>query len=371
MTTALRPFSPVSPGEILEEELEVRGWSQSDLGGILGRPVQAINEIISGKKAITPETAIGLSEALGTSAEYWLKLEASYRLDLLHQSNDRRTAEVERRSRLFSKVPVKDLIKRRWIDANLNDLDQTEQEVCRFLGVDSMEQEPRCAFAARKSERRQAHTRAEIAWVCQARRVASALAAGKYERKRLAAHVAELPKLSVSEAGTRGLSNVLADLGVRFVLVEHLPGTKIDGAAFWLSGHAPVVAVSLRYDRVDWFWFTLLHELAHILRGETQDRTFLDQALVGKDADRADVPAWEAEADRVAGDWLIPPARLGAFIAETRPYYSRVAVLRFAESLGVHPAIVVGRLQSRGEIPYTHHRGQLARVRYLLVPAKR
>jgi HTH-type transcriptional regulator / antitoxin HigA len=68
------------PGEFLREELEMRCWTQADLAKLMGRPLRSINEIINAKKAITAETAIGLGEAFGTSAGYWMNLESVYRL---------------------------------------------------------------------------------------------------------------------------------------------------------------------------------------------------------------------------------------------------------------------------------------------------
>ncbi|MFQ5853975.1 MAG: HigA family addiction module antitoxin, partial [Candidatus Binatia bacterium] len=115
MKPALRPFRPIRPGEILQEELDTRRWTQADLAEILGRPVQAINEIITGKKAITPDTALALSLALGTSPKYWLNQESAYRLDLLHERRSN-GEDIARRSRLYTVTPVKELIKRRWID---------------------------------------------------------------------------------------------------------------------------------------------------------------------------------------------------------------------------------------------------------------
>jgi HTH-type transcriptional regulator/antitoxin HigA len=159
----------------------------------------------------------------------------------------------------------------------------------------------------------------------------------------------------------------LAALGVRFVVATHLTGTKIDGATVWIDQAAPVVAVSFRYDRIDWFWFTLMHEIAHVLAEDGQQETRLDQALVGRDADSSSVSPVEERADKTASEWLVPPDRLSAFIRSTRPYYSRGAVLRFAASLGVHPAIVVGQLQNRKEIPYTHHRNLLTNARHLFI----
>src|SRR5262245_31736350 len=100
MTTQLERVFP--PGVILREELEAREWSQTDLADILGRPAKMVNQIIAGKRAITPETAQGLADALGTSAELWMNLEAQYQL---HRA--RRVADdaVTRRARLFEVAP--------------------------------------------------------------------------------------------------------------------------------------------------------------------------------------------------------------------------------------------------------------------------
>ncbi len=76
-----RPYHPIQPGEILKEELDARGWTLGDFAEITGKPLQAINAIIAGMKAITPETAILFSEAFETSPEFWLNLEDSYRKD--------------------------------------------------------------------------------------------------------------------------------------------------------------------------------------------------------------------------------------------------------------------------------------------------
>jgi addiction module HigA family antidote len=86
MNTTLRPFRPIKPGEILEEELDARGWTSAESAYIIARPIQEINEIIAGKKTITPAVAVAVSVALGTSHEYWLNLEAAYRLDFARQA---------------------------------------------------------------------------------------------------------------------------------------------------------------------------------------------------------------------------------------------------------------------------------------------
>ena len=123
------------PGEILREELETRGWSQTDLAEILGRPAKLVNEIIAGKRTITPETAQGLADALGTSAALWLNLESQFQLSKAKKPD----AAVARRARLFELAPVKEMQRRGWID-DTDDPNQLEGSLCRFFEVASLEQ---------------------------------------------------------------------------------------------------------------------------------------------------------------------------------------------------------------------------------------
>lgn len=355
----LRPFTPISPGEFIEEELQTRGWSQRDLAAVLGRPVQVVNEIVAGKKAITPETALALSEALGTSADYWLGLESRYRLDLLQSKKNPQESTVQRRAKLFSKVPINELIKRGWIKADLKDLDRTERAVCDFLKIRSLDDEPEVPFSARKTRRDEPHTPAQIAWACRVRNLARSMVSTEYSKARLTALLKELPLRSRSDQEMLQLPAALASIGVRLVIVEHLSGTRIDGCALWL-GEDPVVALSLRYDRIDWFWFTIMHELAHIFEREGS----LDTQLVGNDA-QGNVSEIEARADKRATEWLIPQDQLQVFARRNRPYFSRSAIQDFADRINIHPGIVVGQLQKGGEIPYSHHRNLLTRVRHL------
>jgi HTH-type transcriptional regulator/antitoxin HigA len=130
-----------------------------------------------------------------------------------------------------------------------------------------------------------------------------------------------------------------------------------------------VVALTFRYDRVDCFWFTLMHELAHVLAGDAKKNEMLvDDSLVGKDAEPAENKLnAEVRADKSANEWLIPAKALQSFLARTKPFISRKEVLSFAAELGIHPAIVVGRLQHDGEVPWTHYRNMLERIRHTVV----
>lgn len=134
------------PGEFIRDELEERGWTQNDLAEIMGRPIQAISEIVSGKKAITPETAQGLAGAFGTTPELWLNLENAYRLSLTKTDS----AQVARKARLYSLAPVHDLVERGWIQGSSN-VSILETEIIQFFGLQTIDDEPSRRFAARKS----------------------------------------------------------------------------------------------------------------------------------------------------------------------------------------------------------------------------
>jgi HTH-type transcriptional regulator / antitoxin HigA len=346
--------------------LDRRGWTQADFATIVDRPLQAINEIISAKKSITPETARAFAQALGTSAQHWLELESTYRLGLL----ERRVHDeghISRRSRLYAAAPINELLKRRWINATrATALDELEREVCRFLGVASLDERPEVRFVARKTRPNDPHTSAQVAWVRRVQAVASTLRVPYFDKTALGLLVGDIPRSSRTELGTRQIPSLLAQVGIRFTVVEPLPNTRIDGAALWLTPSSPVIAVTLRFDRVDAFWFTLMHELAHVLNDDGQ-HTFLDTELIGKSPEptdeRTDV---ERRADESAAEWLIPQAQFDKFLRLRQGYLSRGAILAFAEALGIHPAIVVGRLQHLGLVPWSHHRNLLTRIRGVL-----
>ena len=118
------------PGEFLKEELEARGWSQTALAEIMGRPVRLINEIIAGKKGITPETAIQLGESLGTGPELWMNLESQYQLSKVRGTD----GLIRRRAKLYEGFPVREMMKRGWIEASKN-IEVVEQQLRDFFGL--------------------------------------------------------------------------------------------------------------------------------------------------------------------------------------------------------------------------------------------
>jgi len=295
----------------------------------------------------------------------WLNLESIYQLSQVERSGD----AVARRSKLYSKAPVKDMIKRRWIGRS-DSIDVLEKRVADFFELASIvgEIEP-LPHAARKSSSYESTSPAVCAWLMMARRLARGVSAKPYSEARLKEALRALrPFLGAAEE-VRRVPALLAEAGVRMVIVEHLPQSKIDGAAFWLdSAHKqPVVAISLRYDRIDFFWFTLVHELMHVVHGDVpgkSDYLGYDVELIGQGARKHEqLSKLEGERNREAAAFLVPQDELEDFIARVGPLYSKRRILGFAEVHHLHPGLVVGQLQYRGELDWTHSREMLERVR--------
>ena len=329
------------PGEFLREELEARGWSQTELAEIIGRPVRLINELIAGKKAITPETAIQLGDSLGTGPELWMNLESQYQLSKVRSTD----GLIARRAKLYERFPVREMIKRGWIETSKS-IEVLEQQFLAFFGLDSLDAEIPFCHAAKTTAPQDLPTMLQLAWLYRARRLASEQVIASYSEATLRQALPRLSALLSAPDESRHVARLLADCGVRFVIVEPIPGAKIDGACFWLANAQPVVALSLRLDRIDNFWFVLRHELEHVLQCHGQDRGYiLDQDLDA--AAGGQVSEEEVVANTAAAVFCVSAEELSNFMLRVSPFFKEERVLLFAQRLNVHPGIVVGQLQRR------------------------
>ena len=365
MTNENLPIEPFLPGDLIREELAARNWSQSDFAEILGKTDAFVSEVVTGKRGITTETAQALGEAFGTSAQWWLNLESSYRLALARTKDE---GSVAQRARLYSKAPVREMMKRGWIEPSKN-TEVLEQRILDFLRIAHLDEEPNLwPHAARKSTPYGEITPAQMAWLARASHLAPAVHAAPYAKRRLAKLIPALRTFTAEPEEIRRVPAVLAEAGIRLLVVEPLPGTKIDGACFWLNRTSPAVVVSMRYDRIDAFWHTLFHELSHVhQRHGLEDAYALDIELIGASSSEGQKPEIEVQVDAMAVEASVPQAELEDFIARTAPLYSKKKIRGFANRIGVHPGIVVGQLQHRGNIDWSHSREMLVKVRSVLI----
>lgn len=359
----MMPFMVSSPGEIIMDELESRGWTQRDLAEIMGRPYQAINEIIRGTKQITPETAGELAQAFGTSIEFWMNLETNYRLFLVRQKAKSSGDDmIARRSRLYSIAPVKEMIKRSWIPGS-KDVGELEKQVCSFLKITSPGETPNllefagnASFRVGRGSESTPEERYVYAWLRRVEQLCNQQAVCEYKSEKLPDLVTRLLALSFRVENIALVPETLLNTGIHFVIVPALPKTYLDGSA-WTHDGNPIIALTLRYNRIDYFWFTLLHELAHIFLGGDRKVYCDDITKIRKSDDEV-----EKKANRIAGEWLIDDRKLDNFIKTVKPIFSQKNIEDFSQHLGRHPGIVLGQLQYREVVGYQAMRSLLVEV---------
>ena len=351
MSNEYEPTFMTPPGDTLAEVLESTGMSQAELAERTGRPKKTINEIIKGKAAITPETAIQFERVLGTPASFWNNRERNYREWLARQEERQSLAE---HIPWMKKFPVRAMIKMGWITEYGDPINQLE-ELLQYLGVASPVQWQTMLQGTqwRQSPTFAADPAAVSAWLRQGELQAQKIECANYDpdRFQIALHemrglTNEPPELFVGK-----VVRVCAQAGVAVVFVPEIPGTRTCGATRWLNPTKALIMLSLRYKTDDQHWFTFFHEVAHIvLHGKRE--VFLED----DDEVSDDVRAKEEEADRYAADFLIPAEELRRFHSRGA-HYSHEDILGFAQRLGIAPGIVVGRLQHDGIVPRQNFNG--------------
>ncbi len=332
---------PIPPGEYLAEVLEEKGFSQKELADRMGRPAQAICEIIKGEKAITPETALQLERTLGVPAYLWTSLENDYRIIKARQAEN---AALEKEIPLLKDVPYSDLAGRGHVKKTPDRRHQVRESQA-FYGVASLANLDRVAAygaAFRHAKARQASSLALAAWIRCAEVEAAKHKTPLFRKAALKARLEEIRRLTLIplEDSIERLQAALFESGISFILLPHFAKTHAHGAVLWLDPKHPVLVLSIRGKWADLFWFSLFHELGHILLHGNKD-------IIDEESGEADDK--ELEADRFASDRLIPVVPYGRFLA--REKLDRDAISSFAAQFGIHPGIVVGHLQHDRKIP--------------------
>lgn len=349
----IQPAEAFPAGEYLRDEIEERGWTVSEFAEIIDRPLQAVSEILNGRKEITVATAAEIAAATDTLPETWLHLQETYNLwKLKKEGAASKLDNVARRARLAAIVPMPELKKRGLVPST--DIDAQEQAVMRLLRIRSFEDSPNLPIAARRTDEGAPLSPAQVAWLSCARITAEDLPTKEYNLDKLVALASNLTRIVTHPGKISNLPAILADCGVRLIYVEAFKNSKIDGAT-WSDSRGPVVAMSARIQGLDSVIFTLLHEIAHIVLGHNQDGITIDTEV-----DTALVNGREKNANDLASSWAISDP-----ISISNPI-SRSKVVSLANSMGVHPAIVVGRLHHMGLLDWKHLNQLIPKVRHLV-----
>lgn len=327
------------PGIYIREELEAREWSQRDLAFILGYSEQTITKVISGKSGISAEMAKALGEAFGTSASLWAGLQKEWELREARDPDP----SIKARAELQKRYPIREMISRGW-------LEEAEQSVLQmqFDRFFELEANDNVSFAAAARKTDDRHRPEEEAWLYRVRQLARQIDVPAYSAEKLRAALPRLRALMVDAEDIRFAPELLNECGVRFVVVEKLHNCKVDGVCTWI-GDEPVIGVTIRHNRLDNFWFVLIHEIEHVLQGHGKDgNEIIDSKLDDRYADataQAGISEQEAVADHAAKNFGFPHEKLLSFYQRKAPYVREQDVIGFSSLNEVHPAIVVGQIQ--------------------------
>ena len=344
------PDEAIPPGDLLADTLAAKGISQTELAKRTGRPVQALNEIIKGKKEITPETALELERVLGTPAYIWLNLERDFQYNKARLEDLERLGEQVKEARAY---PYAEMAKLGWVAVTRDPIERV-RELLKYFGVASLDAVPKVQAAAyRKSQKRDASPQALAAWLRKGELEAAEAKTKPFDARKLRASLPRIRQMTQlpPEKFQQPLCELCAECGVALVFVPHLPKTHANGAVRWLDKDTVLVQLSVLHKYDDVFWFSLFHELAHPLLHGKKD------VFVETTGDQKTEK--EQEADDFAADTLIPPAQ--AERLRSLRVYPEAAVGAFAREIGVAPSIVVGRLQHEGWLPLTHLNGLRAK----------
>jgi HTH-type transcriptional regulator/antitoxin HigA len=346
------------PGEFLKEELDARGWSQADLADILGRPPRLISEIVTAKRAITPETAQGFGEAFGTGADFWMNLEGQYQLAQTRID----TNAIARRTKIFGQFPVREMQKRGWLTPSRS-LSDLESQLTTFFRIRTLEDAVTVPHAAKKTSYDKV-SMLQATWLMRAQHLAPKVKVDSYSHECLERLCRELRNCVESVEDSAMVPRLMAAAGIRFLIIEPLPGSKIDAATLWFD-EQPLIVLTLRYDRHDIFWHALFHELDHIGHGEGKAEPIVDSNLM---AECSHGTQCEKRANKAAATRLIPEDDLEGFVNRFGPVFTPQVLVRFAASQHVHPGVVIGQLQHRELIPWSSFNALKDKIRNVIVP---
>lgn len=328
-----------------------------------------VTRLVSGKLGVSADRAVALEDVFGIPADVFLSLQKSYEL-----AQARITVRPDpgraTRAKIFGGLPVTEMIRRGWVQVDdAKDIPHVEIALSKFFGVSSSCDIQALPHAAKKSDAVSPPPLVQLAWIHRVRTIAEEMLVPKYTPFALKGVFEKLQALLSAPEETRKVPRILAEAGIRFVIVESLPSAKIDGVCFWLDEHSPVIGMSLRFDRIDNFWFVLRHELEHVKNKDGMEWPILDAELEGEKAGVGDdLPKEERLANEAASSFAVSSKSIEAFIARKSPFFAERDLLGFSRTLGIHPGLVAGQIQRRTK-RYDIFRQHLVKVRTCIAPS--
>lgn len=350
VASRFEPDWAVPPGSLIKAEVDALEYSQSDVAARANISTKHFNQLINGHVPLSPEIALSLERVLGISAEIILQMDASWQARKVRRTS---VTELAGLDRWFKKFPQKALEDYCIVDSTKSMAERVD-ELLRFFRVADEKSFDRIWLAPqvnyRRSQKFTVDPYASALWrrICEVQAEGLVSNSAEYNSAALRAVAERLPPLSRLEIGRgfRVARDMLSTAGVLLVFVPEIAETRISGATWWLTPSHPVIALSGRYKFIDIFWFTMIHEIAHVLL-HPKRATFMhfDRVRTAND----DYDKQETVADAFAADiFLSDRQRCELVLLATN-----ADLKRFADKTNLSVDVVAGQ--------YAHYTGNWAR----------
>ncbi len=355
METIMHFNTVLHPGVYLNEMLQAEGMSQKELAIRTGTTEKHISTVITGKKGISAFFAKKLEFVFSKPMTYWMQKQAEYDSALL-EFKEKHGIDAEEIEILASLKDVSDFLqKNKLIEAVIEKPDMV-LEFRKFMGVSSLKVIPsisyKAAYRAQVTKNANVNPYVLYAWkrICETY-VSNISIPAKLDVELLQRKLTEIKKLMFCSIDhiSQELTTILAECGIAFKVVPHFRGAPVQGFISKRSDEKLMLCVTLRQKRADKFWFTLFHEIGHIVNGDV-DTKFVDFDSAKNEA--------EGAADLFACNALVDSAAYRAFWKEGD--FSLENIKLFAKNQNVKPFIIIGRLQAEGELEWNEFSNEMA-----------
>lgn len=345
----------VSPGQTIEELLESNCMTQLDLASKTGINKKTINQIIKGKAPITTSTALKLEYVFDIPASFWNNLESDYREALERQTD---MESIKSDIKYLTNIPYSEMAKRNWdwIEKTRDPIEKVIN-LRKFFSVASLafDTELKHKIAFRKSQNKNFSLESLYCWLRYGEIQSNKVEYPKFNIENLKNSINEMRSLASRPflKEYEKIKGILFKCGISLVYEPHLPHTYINGVSYKVTCDKAIIMISDRGKRDDTLWFTLFHEIAHLIK-HSKKELFIDQEGDTKN----DI---EYEADTYAKNILIADNIYNDFIKKNYIYTSGI-IKSFAKEQNISPGIVVGRLQKDGIIGWNEFSDLITRI---------
>ena len=333
-----RSIIATPPGATIKEQLKDRGMSQKEFAARMDMSEKHISKLINGEVQLTPEVAVRLEMVLGVPAKFWNNLEGIYREKLIKAEAEN---AMDKDEEIAKKLPYNEMAKYGWVPETrvLKEKVVHLRKYFELVELSLLENIQITRIACRRLAVTEKSDLALLAWAQEAKIKAREIETAPINVKGLMNLIPKIRLMTVMKAKefSPKLKSMLQECGIALVFLPHLQGSFLQGASF-IDGNKIVVGLTTRGKDADKFWFSLFHELAHIILGH------IGQMNGTSEDDEQAANSWSR-------DTLIPGNDFAEFV--DRKSFSASSIRAFAEKQGIAPGIVVGRLQKEGCIKHS------------------